>query len=52
MTEKYDIIKTLGEPMLIREWIIKGLPSDPVSQENSIYTTKGYRWPLLIDPQL
>lgn len=30
-SEKYDIVKTLGEPMVIREWMIKGLPSDPVS---------------------
>lgn len=27
-----------------------GLPSDPTSHENAIFATKGYRWPLLIDP--
>ena len=31
--------------------MMNGLPSDTVSQENSIYSTKGSRWPLLIDPQ-
>lgn len=36
--------------MLIREWMMDGLPSDPVSKENSIFATKGNRWPLLIDP--
>ncbi|KAL4487471.1 hypothetical protein ABPG72_006991 [Tetrahymena utriculariae] len=51
-SEQYNLIKTLGDPMLLREWVIQGLPSDQVSQENSIFAVKGYRWPLLIDPQL
>jgi dynein heavy chain len=50
MSEKYAIVDVLGEPMVIREWIINGLPSDGVSVENSIFVTKGYRWPLIIDP--
>lgn len=31
--------------------MMNGLPSDGVSQENSIYCMKGARWPLMIDPQ-
>jgi len=46
----YSLIKTLGDPMKLREWMIKGLPSDVVSQESSILVSMGYRWPLLIDP--
>lgn len=38
--------------MLIRDWINYGLPSDSVSCENSIITTRGNRYPLLIDPQM
>lgn len=30
-SEKYDIVKAIGDPMQLREWVIKGLPSDPVS---------------------
>lgn len=52
MSENYSILKTLGDPLTLRDWERYGLPSDAVSQENSIYVTKGYRWPLLIDPQL
>jgi len=36
--------------MIIRDWINFGLPSDTVSCENSLITTKGNRYPLLIDP--
>ncbi len=38
--------------MLLREWTMQGLPNDAVSQENAIFAVNGYRWPLLIDPQL
>jgi dynein heavy chain len=50
LSEDYSIIKTLGDQMQIREWISKGLPSDAVSCENSIFVSKGFRWPLMIDP--
>lgn len=52
VSENYSILKTLGDPLVLREWIINGLPSDIVSQESSIFVSKGFRWPLLIDPQL
>jgi dynein heavy chain len=38
--------------MQLREWQIQGLPSDGVSLENSLFVRHGYRWPLLIDPQM
>jgi dynein heavy chain len=41
----------LGDPVSIREWGIKGLPSDSLSVENGIMTTITKRWPLMIDPQ-
>jgi len=50
VSENFSVIKTLGDPVLMRDWMMNGLPSDLVSQDNAIYTTKGYRWPLMIDP--
>lgn len=35
----------------MREWNIWGLPTDNVSVDNGILTTRGKRWPLMIDPQ-
>lgn len=31
LSEDFQIIKTLGDPLLIRDWMIDGLPSDTVS---------------------
>jgi dynein heavy chain len=36
----------------MRGWGLHGLPSDNVSQENSLFAMKGGKWPLLIDPQI
>lgn len=44
------ITSALGDPVLIREWGIKGLPADTLSVENGIMTTATKRWPLMIDP--
>ena len=52
ISEQFSLLKCLGDPMMIRDWINYGLPSDTVSCENSIITTKGNRYPLLIDPQM
>ena len=51
ISEDYNIIKVMGNPVIIREWNQRGLPTDTVSIENGILSTKGSRWPLLIDPQ-
>mmetsp|Transcript_39705 Transcript_39705/g.74534 ORF Transcript_39705/g.74534 Transcript_39705/m.74534 type:complete len:1860 (+) Transcript_39705:1-5580(+) len=42
---------TLSNPVEVREWNIWGLPTDNVSVDNGILTTRGKRWPLMIDPQ-
>jgi len=41
----------MGDAVQIRTWNIAGLPTDKVSTENGILSTKAERWPLMIDPQ-
>lgn len=41
----------LGDPVIIRDWMIKGLPADSLSISNGIIATTSKRWPLIIDPQ-
>lgn len=50
-SRNYSLVQTLGDPVEIRKWGIWGLPSDQVSIDNAIFTTKSQRWPMLIDPQ-
>lgn len=50
-TPNTSLTRTLADPVLIRQWVINGLPSDAVSVENGIIVSKARRWPLMIDPQ-
>jgi len=50
-SKQFSLIHTLGEPLLIREWNIFGLPTDNFSVENGIIVFSSTRWPLMIDPQ-
>jgi dynein heavy chain len=36
ISQDYSLIKTLGEPIEIRDWHLAGLPSDQVSTESGI----------------
>lgn len=47
----FSLTNTLLDQITIRDWILEGLPNDPVSIENSIIAKKGIRYPLMIDPQ-
>ncbi|ORX87336.1 hypothetical protein BCR32DRAFT_215454 [Anaeromyces robustus] len=49
--ESFNLIDTLSDQVMIREWNMQGLPSDTLSTENGILVTRGRRWPLMIDPQ-
>lgn len=42
---------TLGNPVLVRQWNIDGLPTDGFSVDNGIIVFNARRWPLMIDPQ-
>ena len=46
----FTVEKQLGEPVVIRDWLIKGLPADSLSVSNGIIATSSKRWPLIIDP--
>jgi dynein heavy chain len=48
---KFDLVEVLSDGLEIREWQNKGLPTDQISADNSIFVTRGGRWPFLIDPQ-
>ena len=48
---KFSLVKVLGEPVKIRDWVIDGLPNDAFSVDNGIIMSKARRWPLCIDPQ-
>jgi len=51
VTENMDLISFLAKPTDIRDWNIQGLPKDDFSTENGVMSTRGNRWPLMIDPQ-
>jgi len=51
MTENFDFTKFLAKPTDVRDWNIQGLPKDDFSTENGVISTRGSRWPLMIDPQ-
>jgi dynein heavy chain, axonemal len=50
-TEPFSLVSSMGDPVVVRSWGIAGLPSDQVSTENGILTTKAERYALCIDPQ-
>lgn len=50
-SSEFYIWDFLSDPTTVREWNIKGLPSDDFSTENGIIVTTSSRWPLIIDPQ-
>ncbi|KAL4466850.1 hypothetical protein ABPG74_010447 [Tetrahymena malaccensis] len=51
-SENYVLENVLGDPVEIRNWNAKGLPSDSVSINNGILVHSCRNYPLLIDPQL
>lgn len=50
-SDEFSLKNTLGDPVLIRDWNLAGLPTDNFSVENGIIISNARRWPLLIDPQ-
>ena len=52
MSEVFRLENLLTSDVEISQWNSEGLPSDELSVENGILTTRASRWPLCIDPQL
>jgi len=50
-SEDFSLVNVMGDPVMIRNWNIAGLPNDQVSSENGILTTQAERYSLCIDPQ-
>jgi len=51
INKDFSLEKSLGDPVLVNEWVLNGLPAGSFSRENGIIATKSCRWPLMIDPE-
>ena len=51
VTENFNFTTFLAKSTDVRDWNIQGLPKDDFSTENGVISTRGRRWPLMIDPQ-
>lgn len=51
VTQPYQIDRNLTDDVEISTWSSEGLPSDDLSVQNGILTTRASRFPLCIDPQ-
>ena len=51
-SENFRVEELLTSDVEISQWASEGLPSDELSVQNGILTTRASRWPLCIDPQL
>eukprot|EP01119_Soliformovum_irregulare_P017771 TRINITY_DN5330_c1_g1_i1.p1 TRINITY_DN5330_c1_g1~~TRINITY_DN5330_c1_g1_i1.p1 ORF type:complete len:2639 (+),score=886.96 TRINITY_DN5330_c1_g1_i1:107-7918(+) len=49
--QNFKLEKLIGDPIIIRDWVLMGLPPDPFSIEGALITAQSLKWPLLIDPQ-
>lgn len=50
-SKNYSLSTDIETPIKIRDWIMEGLPNDPVSIDNAILAKQSQKWPLMIDPQ-
>jgi dynein heavy chain len=51
LTANFKVEKLLISEVEISKWAQEGLPTDELSVQNGILTTKGSRYPVCIDPQ-
>lgn len=46
-----DPVRFLVDEIVLGQFALEGLPTDALSLENGLMTTKATRWPIMIDPQ-
>jgi dynein heavy chain len=51
VTADLDVARFLVDDSEIGEWTLQGLPTDELSIQNGIMTTRASRYPVLVDPQ-
>nr|CCA21283.1 inner dynein arm heavy chain 1beta putative [Albugo laibachii Nc14]CCA21656.1 dynein heavy chain 2 putative [Albugo laibachii Nc14] len=51
ISPRFSFTDFLADPVDVRAWDSYGLPTDSLSTENGVITTRSKRWPLMIDPQ-
>lgn len=51
MSDDFQVTQMLGSDVEVALWNSQGLPSDELSIQNAILTTKGPTCPVCIDPQ-
>lgn len=47
----FSLRGSAGDAVMIRDWVLHGLPNDNFSVDNAIIFNRSRRWPLCIDPQ-
>lgn len=52
LSSPFTLAGFLSDDVEVSQWAGEGLPSDELSVQNGILTTRSSRWPLCIDPQL
>lgn len=52
VTQPFRLEALLTDEVEISRWISEGLPSNELSIQNGILTTRASRFPLCIDPQM
>lgn len=51
LSEGYSLESSIGEPIVLMTWNIKGLSNDSISMEKALTVQKSAKVPLIIDPQ-
>ena len=50
-SQQFSLIERIGNELEIQSWVLKGLPLDNTSIENTIIMNISQQYPLIIDPQ-
>eukprot|EP00826_Nyctotherus_ovalis_P066786 TRINITY_DN9910_c0_g1_i1.p1 TRINITY_DN9910_c0_g1~~TRINITY_DN9910_c0_g1_i1.p1 ORF type:complete len:160 (+),score=27.31 TRINITY_DN9910_c0_g1_i1:95-574(+) len=51
-SDSFSLVSTMGDPLVVRNWQSRGLPTDSVSVENAVISMEAMRYPLMVDTQV